>query len=310
MNPSERNPRAAMDVQAVVTSFNQGSMILEAVQSLCAQTTPPAGIILVDDGSTDESSLRILAQIESDPSFCVPITVLRQPNGGVSAARNAGIGSAQAPLVLVLDGDDRLEPAYIEQVSGLLRERSGLVAASSWMRTFGVLDATVCPAGGGITAFLSRNCCPATHILRRGAWEQCGGYDETMRSGFEDWDFFLSLLETVPEAWIGIVPEPLIDYRTAPASSNVRSMEKRLELMRFLIEKHIGSYREHITDAVLGVEAVSMARLFGWEGEMLQGLAAGQELCGASTEFLQQPSYGDGGMAAAVRIASALPARF
>ena len=310
MNPSERNPRAAMDVQAVVTSFNQGSMILEAVQSLCAQTTPPAGIILVDDGSTDESSLRILAQIESDPSFRVPITVLRQPNSGVSAARNAGIRSAQAPLVLVLDGDDRLEPAYIEQVSGLLRERSGLVAASSWMRTFGVLDATVCPAGGGITAFLSRNCCPATHILRRGAWEQCGGYDETMRSGFEDWDFFLSLLETVPEAWIGIVPEPLIDYRTAPASSNVRSMEKRLELMRFLIEKHIGSYREHITDAVLGVEAVSMARLFGWEGEMLQGLSAGQELCGASAEFLQQPSYGDGGMAAAVRIASALPARF
>ena len=310
MNPSERNPRAAMDVQAVVTSFNQGSMILEAVQSLCAQTTPPAGIILVDDGSTDESSLRILAQIESDPSFCVPITVLRQPNGGVSAARNAGIRSAQAPLVLVLDGDDRLEPAYIEQVSGLLRERSGLVAASSWMRTFGVLDATVCPAGGGITAFLSRNCCPATHILRRGAWEQCGGYDETMRSGFEDWDFFLSLLETVPEACIGIVPEPLIDYRTAPASSNVRSMEKRLELMRFLIEKHIGSYREHIADAVLGVESISIARLFGWEGEMLQGLAAGQELCGASTEFLQQPSYGDGGMAAAVRIASALPARF
>ena len=310
MNPSERNPRAAMDVQAVVTSFNQGSMILEAVQSLCAQTTPPAGIILVDDGSTDEASLRILAQIESDSSFCVPITVLRQPNGGVSAARNAGIRSAQAPLVLVLDGDDRLEPAYIEQVSGLLRERSGLVAASSWMRTFGVLDATVCPAGGGITAFLSRNCCPATHILRRGAWEQCGGYDETMRSGFEDWDFFLSLLETVPEAWIGIVPEPLIDYRTAPASSNVRSMEKRLELMRFLIEKHIGSYREHIADAVLGVESISIARLFGWEGEMLQGLAAGQELCGASTEFLQQPSYGDGGMAAAVRIASALPARF
>lgn len=310
MNPSERNPRAAMDVQAVVTSFNQGSMILEAVQSLCTQTTPPAGIILVDDGSTDEASLRILAQIESDPSFRVPITVLRQPNSGVSAARNAGIRSAQAPLVLVLDGDDRLEPAYIEQVSGLLRERSGLVAASSWMRTFGVLDATVCPAGGEITAFLSRNCCPATHILRRGAWEQCGGYDETMRSGFEDWDFFLSLLETVPEAWIGIVPEPLIDYRTAPASSNVRSMEKRLELMRFLIEKHIGSYREHITDAVLGVEAVSMARLFGWEGEMLQGLSAGQELCGASTEFLQQPSYGDGGMAAAVRIASAFPHLF
>ena len=306
MNPFQRNPRAAADVQAVVTSFNQGSMILEAVQSLCTQTTPPAEIILVDDGSTDEASLRILEQLESAPSLCVPITVLRQPNGGVSSARNAGIRRAGSPLVLVLDGDDRLEPSYVERVCGLLHERPDLVAASSWMRTFGVLDATVRPAGGGITAFLSHNCCPATHILRREAWEKCGGYDESMRSGFEDWDFFLSLLETAPEAYIGIVPEPLINYRTAPASSNVRSMEKRLELMRFLIEKHIGSYREHIADAVLGVETISTARLFGWESEMLQGLAAGQELCSASADFLQQPSYGDGGMAAAVRIASAL----
>mgnify|MGYP001029246332 FL=1 len=47
-------------VEAVITSFNQGSMILEAVQSLCGQTIPPAGIIIVDDGSTDEESVRIL----------------------------------------------------------------------------------------------------------------------------------------------------------------------------------------------------------------------------------------------------------
>ena len=111
-----------------------------------------------------------------------------------------------------------------------------MVAASSWMRTFGVLDSVVRPAGGGIGAFLSRNCCPATHILRRRAWELCGGYDESMRSGFEDWEFFLSMLETDPEAHIGIVEMPLIDYRTAPASSNVRSMSKRLDLMRFIIE--------------------------------------------------------------------------
>ena len=63
-----------------------------------------------------------------------------------------------------------------------------------------------------------------------------------MRAGFEDWAFFLSLLETQPDAHIGIVPEPLPEYRTAPASSNIRSMDKRLSLMRFLIEKHLPSY--------------------------------------------------------------------
>ena len=105
-----------------------------------------------------------------------------------TAAKNAGIKKVHSPMVLVLDGDDKLEPEYIEKVSQLLRHNPSMVAASSWMHTFGALDSIVCPAGGNINPFLSRNCCPATHILRRDVFEQCGGYDESMHSGFEDWD--------------------------------------------------------------------------------------------------------------------------
>lgn len=125
-----------------------------------------------------------------------------------------------------------------------------------------------------------------------------------MRAGFEDWEFFLSLLETRPDAQIGIVQEPLLEYRTAPASFNIRSMDKRLSLMRFLIEKHLPSYQAHLTDALLGLEAVSIQRLSGWEGEMQCALQNGQPLSETSMDFLAHPSYGDGGMAAAVRIRS------
>ena len=90
-------------------------MILEAVHSLCRQTMPPARIIIVDDGSTDENSVNILSEIESDSDISVPVSVIRQTNSGVSAARNTGIRKVQASMVLVLDGDDTLEPAYIEQ---------------------------------------------------------------------------------------------------------------------------------------------------------------------------------------------------
>ncbi len=303
----DRKKRQAIaeDIGAVVTSFNQGEMILEAVLSLQEQTVPPAQICIVDDGSTDETSLRLLKELETEQEMVVPLTVLCQSNGGVSAARNTGIRETKTPMVLVLDGDDRLESTFIEEVGSLLRENPEMVAASSWMETFGVLKAAIRPCGGDIVPFLSRNCCPATHILRRNAWEQCGGYDESMRSGFEDWDFFLSMLETSLDATIGIVEKPLIDYRTAPASSNVRSMTKRLDLMRFLIEKHKKAYLEHVTDAVLGVEAVSMSRLYGWENEIRFGLERRQEISRESAEFLEYPSYGDGGMAAAVRIASA-----
>lgn len=292
------------NIEAVVTSYNQGVMILEAVHSLCYQTVLPAKIIIVDDGSTDENSIRILNELKLDLSIPIPIIVIQQPNAGVSAARNTGIRRTQAPMVLVLDGDDKLEPTYIEQVSQLLQNDFTMIAASSWMHTFGTLDSIVCPTGGNIVPFLARNCCPATHIFRRKAWEKCNGYDESMRTGFEDWDFFLSMLETVSDAYIGIVPEPLIDYRTAPTSSNVRSMSKRLELIRFIIEKHNQSYQNNMAEVILGIESISMSRLYGWENEINHTLAAKQELSSASTDFIKSPSYGDGGMAAAVRIVS------
>lgn len=296
--------RIAENLEAVITSFNQGEMILEAVHSLCHQTMLPAGIFIVDDGSTDKKSLEILENIRENPAFSVPITVIQQENRGVSSARNTGIGNTTASLVLVLDGDDKLESSYIEKVSRLLEENPSMVAASSQMKTFGVLDAFICPTGGQIGEFLSHNCCPATHILRRDLWKKSGGYDESMLSGFEDWDFFLSMLETAPDASIGIVPEPLICYRTAPASSNVRSMTKRLNLFRFIIRKHIRSYQSHVEDAVLGLESISMSRLYGWENEICHIQKERQHLSRTSENFIRNPSYGDGGMAAAVRIVS------
>lgn len=293
------------DVEAVITSYNQGSMIFDAVQSLCSQTRLPKRIIIIDDGSTDEDSRNVLKDIKKNSDLRIPVMIHYQKNGGVSAARNIGIRKAQAELVLVLDGDDKLEPTYIESVGKLLYDNPSMVAASSWMHTFGILDALVCPTGGNIASFLSHNCCPATHILRREIYEKCGGYDESMRSGFEDWDFFLSMLETLPEAYIGIVEKPLINYRTAPASSNIKSMNKRLELMRYMIEKHSNSYRNHMVAALLGIEAISNSRLYGWENEMIHSITNHQELSESAKDFIKNPSYGDGGMASAVRICSA-----
>ena len=121
---------------------------------------------------------------------------------------------------------------------------------------------------------------------------------------FEDWDFFLSMLETTPEALAGIVEKPLINYRTASASTNIKSMNKRLELMRYIIEKHNNSYRDNITNVLLDIEAISNSRLFGWENEIIHSIKNNQELSDSANDFIKNPSYGDGGMASAVRIVS------
>lgn len=290
-----------LDVEAVITSYNQGDMILEAVMSLCNQTVLPKKIFIVDDGSTDQYSLEVLNTIEKDLKLPVPIQVLHQHNKGVSAARNAGICLTQSSLVLILDGDDKLETSYIEEVGTLLINHPRMVAASSWMKTFGVLEATVCPSGGNIVPFLSHNCCPATHIFKKKYFKQTKGYDESMQSGYEDWEFFITLLESTPDALIGIVEKALINYRTNPTSANIKSMDKRLSLMRYIIEKHKSTYKNHVLEVILDLESISTSRLLGWENEIVQSIEKNQD-----NDFIKHPSYGDGGMAAAVRIASIL----
>lgn len=295
------NQKIINPLEAVITSYNQKEMIVEALQSILQQTYLPKQVHIVDDGSQDQQSIDALKHIQQQ-TYTIPVEVIYQKNAGVSAARNIGIAQCNSAYVLVLDGDDKLAPTFIESVLPVLMKDENAVGASSYMHTFGFMNTIVKPTGGMIQQFLSKNCCCATHILKKEVWKKCGGYDESMRSGFEDWDFFLSMLETREAACILVVDEPLIYYRTAPASSNIRSMEKRLELMKDMIQKHHKAYTNNIVDVLLGIEATSMNRLSLLEDALQNTLDSKQMLSDACQQFMDSPSYGDGGMAAAVRI--------
>lgn len=276
-------------MSVVITAHDQGLLVAEAVASAWTQSRPPQDVIVVDDGSTDPESLRVLGELSASGRA----TVIHQTNAGVSAARNAGLAAAGTELVVVLDGDDRISPAFVERTVSLLESDPAIVAASAFLKLHGVVDAVVRPTGGTAADFLHRNACPATALVRRSAWQACGGYDESMRVGFEDWDFFLSILGT--DRRIAIVPEPLVEYRTAEASANVRSMQHRLELYGRLIDKHSDVFAANLRTALLAHEAHAVDLLNRWE----QLLVADRSLP------VGEISYGDGGMAAAVRVASA-----
>ncbi|WEV75717.1 glycosyltransferase family A protein [Bifidobacterium sp. ESL0800] len=299
----------ANDVTVVITCFNQAGSIQQSVESACAQTCPPARVIVVDDASDDEETQKTLAVLAHRPALEV---VHRARNGGPSAARNTGIKRVSTPLVVVLDGDDCLEPEYIEATRTELMADERVFAASSWMRTFGVLGATVRPSGGEVEKFLCRNAAPATCMFRVSALRRSGGYDESMRKGFEDWDCYLSLFETLAQderpSRVAMVEKPLIRYRTAPASSNIVSMNSRLELLRYLIGKHRDLYQDHLEGALLGFEKTGMHRLSLFEATVKSNPEL-IEHCEDVKGFMASPSFGDGGMAAAVRIESKISAK-
>ena len=102
-------------ISVVIPTFNRGSILSDAINSALSQTTPPREIIVVDDGSTDNTA-EVLAR------FGEKITLIHQPNSGVSAARNAGIEQARGDWIAFLDSDDVWRP---DRVAILLQDIAG-----------------------------------------------------------------------------------------------------------------------------------------------------------------------------------------
>lgn len=104
-------------VTAVIPTFNRSQLLGEAIASAITQDFEPLEVLVVDDGSTDETS-RIIAEIRQKLNF--PIRVIRQANAGVSAARNAGVLGATHDLVAFLDSDNRWRPGKLRAQVALL----------------------------------------------------------------------------------------------------------------------------------------------------------------------------------------------
>lgn len=204
-------------VTVVIPCFDSGAWVEDAVASVFAQTFDSWDIVLVDDGSTDRESIRLLDEMASWPR----VHLVRQPNAGLPAARNAGIATARGEFVVPLDADDELEPGYLETMLGALLAAPDAAFAHCWARLFGAVDAVWVPRpdnpywqrlGNGIVGCV---------LLRRRAWESVGGYDATMRRGHEDWELWLRLEAA---GWGRVrVDRPLFRYRKRAGSMSVLS---------------------------------------------------------------------------------------
>ncbi|WP_299555891.1 glycosyltransferase [uncultured Tateyamaria sp.] len=105
-------------ISLVVPVYNVADHVGACIASLKAQTLTDFEVIVVDDGSTDDSAVRLRAAIDGDPRF----VVLRQTNGGLSAARNTGLERARAPVIGFVDSDDRVDPNYLSAMYEVLEQ--------------------------------------------------------------------------------------------------------------------------------------------------------------------------------------------
>ena len=197
-------------IAVVITCYNKAPYVASALQAVLAQVHPADDIVFVDDGSTDDSVAIASEFATANPTL--RMRIIRQPNSGQPAhARNAGIATVQAELVVCLDADDSLSPLYLMAVAEAFEREPSIGLAYPSGISFGDGALRPMPREPWDPARLAHtNYVMCVTAFRRTIWEQVGGYRTNVR-GYEDWDFWIAASALgVRGAWI---PLQLFHYR-------------------------------------------------------------------------------------------------
>lgn len=213
----------------VIPVFNGARFIADTLRSIIGQSRPPEQILVIDDGSTDDSAA--IAR-----SLGPRVTVIQQENLGVQAARNKGIGMATGDWIALCDADDLWDAGYLERAAMLIEERPELdFVFTNFRRLEGSRLADVTKfdqappgwwAGTGYremqhgwifeapiagATFVWHPIFPSATLVKGQLVDQVGGFDTRLRgSRAEDGEFTLRCLY---EARVGAIPDPLVTIR-------------------------------------------------------------------------------------------------
>lgn len=199
-------------VSVVMPCYNDGRYIQESVASVKAQTYPNVELIIIDDGSDDSDTIATLNALAKEAN----VQVLHAAHVGPSAARNAAIREARGKYILPLDADDTIDPTYIEKAVNILESHKDTGVAYCEADLFGAQSGKWDLPTYSFESMLFDNIVFVTALFSKADWEKVGGFNENMKAGMEDYDFWLSILGEGKK--IEQIPEVLFHYRIKDSS--------------------------------------------------------------------------------------------
>jgi glycosyltransferase involved in cell wall biosynthesis len=244
-------------VSIIVPCYNGGEFLPALMRVIEAQTWRDFETIIVDDGSTDAATL---AQLQELPAA---VRVVRQENRGLPGARNTGFRLALGRYVLPLDCDDAISPDFLARAVPLLDQSPPDVG-------FVFCDMQLKGRRGGVlrrrfNCFdqLYLNQLPYALLMRREAWVKAGGYDETMRDGYEDWEFNLRLIKA---GFVGRkLNAPLFTYFVrADGMLLSHSARNHGRIWRYIRDKHPELYAPEYIRRAYAAPANEESRVGWW----------------------------------------------
>lgn len=212
-------------VSIIIPCYKQAQFLPDAIESALNQTYKDIEVIVVNDGSPDNTS----QVVRKYPK----VKLIEQQNKGLSAARNAGIKKSSGGWIVTLDADDKLHPDFIKKTIG----KNDIV--STRLETFGRETRSwkselSNPTYQDLLKKNHINCCS---IFKKDCWTLTGGYDENMKEGFEDWAYWLDCAKAGFN--ITSINDTLFYYRKHNTPSMFDSAkQKHASIIKYMKTKH------------------------------------------------------------------------
>ncbi|MGB0064626.1 MAG: glycosyltransferase family A protein [Terracidiphilus sp.] len=218
--------RPEVTISVVIPAYNAAHFLPRSLASVFAQTLPPTEVIVVDDGSSDNSA-QVAEQLGAK--------VIRRPNGGQASARNAGIEAARGEWIALLDADDWWEPKKLARQTAAIRPGAVLVYTGAKQFDDSGVRAVHRAIDPSVAKKMLRYSNPITAssvLVRRQAVLDLGGFN-VAAPPCEDWELWARLL---PIGQFVAVEDPLTQYWLSPQSSSA-SPERMLAATSRIMEE-------------------------------------------------------------------------
>lgn len=223
-------------VSIVIPTYNRQELVIEAIESVLAQSYRDFEIIVVDDGSTDETSARL-------EHYSNRIEYRKQKNQGVAAARNTGIRLSQGEFICFLDSDDLWEPRKLETQVAFADAHSEYALLCTEVRGFSI-DAVAIGRnksemydiqnGFVVEQLLFGNWIQTSSVMvRRECFDEVGLFDEAVGQFGEDWLLWMRVASKFP---VFFIPEPLVSYRYQPGGLTLSRPEEQFRSLMGCLE--------------------------------------------------------------------------
>ena len=231
-------------VTIIITSYNKEPYVKEAIDSCLNQTFKDFELLIIDDGSTDNST-DIIDSYSDNPL----VSIIKQENKGVIYTRNRAIQEAKGEFILQLDGDDRLGKLFLEKTVPILVNDSKVGIAFCETELIGEGKGVWDRGEYTLERQLTANLIVITALFRKEDYDKTIGYNPVFNGGLEDWDFWLSIIELGKE--VVEVNDVQFYYRIGFESRN-HSIKNGKEIKRFIFENHSKLYLD------LGLDPVNL----------------------------------------------------